>query len=83
MRVLKVEPVQDSNTGIIPIARNEAGLATVLGHEMAHATSRHSAERIFRSDLTKTMIGGVQQSLSQMDPNQRQVFYIYFINFYF
>ncbi len=60
-------------TGIIPIARNEAGLATVLGHEMAHATSRHSAERLFRSQLTETILGGVQGSMAQMDPGQRQV----------
>ncbi|CAF3349733.1 unnamed protein product [Rotaria socialis] len=59
-------------TGIIPVARNEAGLATVLGHEMAHATSRHGAERLFRSEITKTILGGAQQSLAQMDPNQRQ-----------
>ncbi|CAF2619749.1 unnamed protein product [Rotaria sp. Silwood2] len=59
-------------TGIIPIARNEAGLATVLGHEMAHATSRHGAERLFRSEITKTILGGVQGSLAQMDPSQRQ-----------
>ncbi len=60
-------------TGIIPIAKNEAGLATVLGHEMAHATSRHGAERLFRSELTQTILGGVQGGLSQLDPSQRQV----------
>jgi len=30
-------------TGILPIAQTEAGLATVLGHEMGHATSRHGS----------------------------------------
>lgn len=40
---------------------------------MAHATSRHGAERMFRSELTQTILGGVQQSLAQMDPQQRQV----------
>jgi metalloendopeptidase OMA1, mitochondrial len=60
-------------TGIIPIALNEAGLATVLAHEMAHATSRHGAERLFRADLTQTILGGIQGSLAQMDPQQRQV----------
>jgi len=40
---------------------------------MAHATSRHGAERLFRSDITKTILGGVQGSISQMDPSQRQV----------
>lgn len=40
---------------------------------MAHATSRHSAERMFRSELTQTFMGGVQGGLAQMDPAQRQV----------
>lgn len=33
-------------TGLIPIAQNEAGLATVIGHEVAHASQRHGAERM-------------------------------------
>lgn len=33
-------------TGIIPIAENTAGLAAVMGHEVAHAVLRHSAERM-------------------------------------
>lgn len=35
-------------TGILPIAKNEAGLATVVGHEVAHALERHGAERMSR-----------------------------------
>ena len=31
--------------GILPITRDEAGLATVIGHEVAHASARHGAER--------------------------------------
>lgn len=71
-------------TGIIPTAKNEAGLATVLGHEMAHATSRHGAERLFRSELTQTLLNGVQQGLANMDPSQRQVeriFIFYLLKF--
>ncbi|CDZ98887.1 peptidase family m48 [Phaffia rhodozyma] len=33
-------------TGILPVCANEAGLASVLGHEIAHQTQRHSAERM-------------------------------------
>ncbi len=33
-------------TGIFPITQNEAGLATVIGHEVAHAVARHGAERV-------------------------------------
>jgi predicted Zn-dependent protease len=39
-------------SGILPITENDAGLATVLGHEVAHATAEHVAERIARQDLT-------------------------------
>jgi len=39
-------------TGILPVTRNDAGLATVLGHEVAHATAEHSAESIERRHLT-------------------------------
>lgn len=44
-------------TGILPITKNEAGLATVIGHEIAHAVARHGAERISH-DLA-IQLGGV------------------------
>jgi predicted Zn-dependent protease len=50
-------------TGILPITKNDAGLATVLGHEVAHATAEHVAERIERQHLTEVaaaiIAGGV------------------------
>ncbi|KAK5669879.1 metalloendopeptidase [Batrachochytrium dendrobatidis] len=33
-------------SGIIPIAMNEDGIATILGHEIAHHVARHSAEKL-------------------------------------
>lgn len=33
-------------TGILPVTKDEAGLATVIGHEVAHAVARHGGERI-------------------------------------
>lgn len=33
-------------TGILPITRDEAGLAAVIGHEVAHVTARHGGERM-------------------------------------
>lgn len=36
-------------TGIMPVLKNEAALAAVLGHEVAHATRRHGKERYARA----------------------------------
>lgn len=38
-------------TGLLPIAKNEAGLATVIGHEVAHAAAHHGSERMSRQML--------------------------------
>jgi metalloendopeptidase OMA1, mitochondrial len=50
-------------TGILPLTRNDAGLATVLGHEVAHATAEHAAQQIERQHLTEVALaiiaGGV------------------------
>ena len=36
-------------TGILPVAGDDAGLATVLGHEVGHVMAHHAAERISQS----------------------------------
>jgi len=38
-------------SGILPIAKNEDGIASIMGHEIAHAVARHSAERTSRAIL--------------------------------
>src|SRR5215468_9546623 len=53
-------------TGILPLTQNDSGLATVLGHEVSHATAEHSAEEIEREHLTRVaaaiIAGGVAVS---------------------
>jgi predicted Zn-dependent protease len=38
-------------TGILKVTKTETGLATVMGHEVAHALQRHGAERMSRGIL--------------------------------
>jgi len=47
-------------TGILKVTKNEAGLATVMAHEVAHALQRHGAERYSRGILEQiAQIGAV------------------------
>src|SRR5204862_3912306 len=58
--------------GILPVTQNEAGLATVLGHEVAHAIARHGAQRVFQNSITQTALIGAAYSMSDMDYQKRQ-----------
>jgi len=44
-------------TGILPITKDEAGLAAVIGHEVAHATARHGGERMSSSTAASLVVG--------------------------
>jgi metalloendopeptidase OMA1, mitochondrial len=55
-------------TGILPITRDEAGLATVIGHEVAHAAARHGAERMSEAVLMQTGSELLGATLSASDP---------------
>jgi predicted Zn-dependent protease len=52
-------------TGILPIAQGEAGLAVVMGHEIAHAFAKHGAERMSQGLLVE--LGGVALSTALKD----------------
>jgi metalloendopeptidase OMA1, mitochondrial len=59
-------------TGILPVTQNEAALGAVLGHEMAHATSRHGSQRVLQENLAQTALTGVAISLSDMDYDKQR-----------
>lgn len=50
--------------GILPVTQDEASLAIVLGHEIAHAVAKHSAERLsnaYKQQYGMQIIGAVAQ----------------------
>ena len=54
-------------TGILPVTVTQEGLATVIGHEVAHALANHSGERM--SQLLIAQLGGLSLSVALKEKN--------------
>lgn len=52
-------------TGILPLTKNETGLAVVMGHEVAHAIANHGGERM--SQLLIQQLGGQTLALAMQN----------------
>jgi predicted Zn-dependent protease len=66
-------------TGILPVTRDDAGLAAVMGHEVAHATARHSGERVTQQLIAQGLVAGTTIALAGRDPRVSQAAQIGFM----
>lgn len=62
-------------SGILPICQNEAGVAAVMSHEIAHAVLRHGNQRISQNLLLKGLIvaGAVALGGDELDDQERLI----------
>jgi predicted Zn-dependent protease len=61
-------------TGILPIAKNEAGVATIMGHEVAHALANHGQQRMSAGQIQQTVGAVGSIALGNEDQQTQELF---------
>jgi len=49
-------------SGILPVCKNDDGIAAVMGHEIAHAFARHTVEKLTQSSMMQMATIGISNS---------------------
>ena len=60
-------------TGILPVTKNDTGLAVVLGHEIAHAVAEHGKERMSQGMLAQLGGMALDQALATKTAETKQI----------
>lgn len=61
-------------SGILPVTQNEAGLATVMGHEVSHALANHGAQRMSAAQLQQIGGAALGAATSGKSESTQQIF---------
>jgi len=59
--------------GILPITKDEAGLAVVMGHEIAHAIAKHGNERMSQGLIAQMGGMALSEALAEKPEKTRQL----------
>ena len=65
-------------SGILPVTKDDAGLATVMGHEVSHALANHGAQRMSASQLQQLGAVGVAVATGNKSAEQQQMWQQYY-----
>lgn len=65
-------------SGILPITKDEAGLATVLGHEVSHALANHGAQRMSAAQLQGLGAVGVAIATGKQSEEKQKMWQQYY-----
>ena len=65
-------------SGILPITKNDAGLATVMGHEVSHALANHGAQRMSAAQLQQLGAVGVAVATGGQSAEKQQMWQQYY-----
>lgn len=65
-------------SGILPVANDDAGLATVMGHEVSHALANHGAQRMSAAQLQQLGAVGVAVATGNKSAEQQQMWQQYY-----
>jgi predicted Zn-dependent protease len=58
-------------TAILPVCQTDAGLATVMGHEISHALAQHGSERMAQTKMAQIGVLAAGGAMGNMDPRDR------------
>ena len=61
-------------TGLLSVAENDAGLAVVMGHEIAHVIARHGSERMTHGLIVELGGIGLSQALTKYPDKTKDLF---------
>lgn len=61
-------------TGILPICKDETGLAVVMGHELAHALAKHGNERMSQQLLVELGGSALSAALKEKPEKTQELF---------
>lgn len=65
-------------SGILPVTKDDAGLATVMGHEVSHALANHGAQRMSATQLQQIGAVGVALATGNKTEEQKQMWQQYY-----